>query len=70
MKKPKDELDYPPEIFPPEAPISALEEMERQRQLYLRVDLFERLKEEGKWDKVRKVANWVLWDYGVDLSND
>lgn len=69
MKKNLTELDFPPEMFP-DTPVNALEVMERDRELYRSVELFDDLKSQGKWDKVRKVGNFIYSKFGLELSAD
>lgn len=55
------------EKFPKEI-ISTLEVMEKDKQLWRAMELFESLRLRGEHGKVEKVGKWIEWTFGVDLQ--
>lgn len=54
-----------PEVFPLEASIRPLDVMEQARQAHLAQELFEKLVGQKEYDRARKVA-WHMWfNFGI-----
>ncbi len=57
------------EPFPPTPEPSVIEVMERDREIYRAYEYFEEFRKMGMKKKMRGMAKFILWKFGVDLNN-